>query len=226
MSRPIATAFKASIAVFFCYFPLGMIFGALFVEQGHSWVLAPLYSLFVFAGAIQFLALTFVATSGSLLMLALAIIPISLRNIFYGLSMVERYRNIHPLLRFYLAIGLVDATYSLITLGPKFEPKDDARYITAMTIINHAYWVIGTLFGAFLGTMIDLPKGLEFSLAAFFMATSVEQYMKSRDLIPVFIGAGAIVFALLFFGKNFFLAAVGFAMIISLLIPVRERQTA
>lgn len=226
MSHPIRTAIKASIPVLFCYFPLGVIYGALFVEQGFSWYWAPFFSLFVFAGAQQFLGLSLLVAGESMMMLALSLIPLGIRNIFYGLTMFDRYKKAKPLLKMYWAHGLVDATYSLLTIGPKFEEKDDARYITALTIIIHLYWVLGTIFGACLNTWVQMPPGLEFSLAAFFMATAMESWLKSRDVKPFLIAAFAIAVALLAFPNLFFLTAVGVALVTCLALPTQERSVA
>ena len=46
---------KLSIPVAMGYIPLGMAFGFLLAQAGGAWWLAPLMSLFIYAGAAQFM---------------------------------------------------------------------------------------------------------------------------------------------------------------------------
>ncbi len=125
----IKPAIKASIPAILCYFPLGIVYGLLFVQCGYPWYWAPLFSLFVYSGAIQFLALTILLAGGSLFTLAIALIPLGFRNVFYGMAFFDRYKNCPPLLKGYLAHGLVDAPFSLLITGPRYEEKKRCQNI-------------------------------------------------------------------------------------------------
>ena len=221
-----STAFKTSLPALLCYLPLGIVYGVLCAQAGHPWYYAPLFCAFVLAGAMQFIALSLVAGGASFLAIACAIIPLGIRNIFYGLTMLERFRPAHPLLRLYLAHGLVDATYSLLSTeeAPPQE-NQDIRYITWLTVLIHFYWVLGGLLGSFLILFVSLPKGLEFALTAFFAAVAVEQFLKKKDLKAIAIAVGSIVLALAVFPDHFFLGSLGMAIIASLALPARERRT-
>jgi predicted branched-subunit amino acid permease len=66
--NPLSEAIRDSLATFFAYFPLGIVFGFLFTsELSLPWILAPFMSLMVFAGAIQFVALGIFAAQGSII---------------------------------------------------------------------------------------------------------------------------------------------------------------
>jgi 4-azaleucine resistance transporter AzlC len=221
------SAFKTSCPALFCYLPLGIVYGVLCTQQGLPWYYAPLFSTFVLAGAMQFLTLTILAAGGSYLTVALAIIPLGIRNIFYGLTMLERYRSIHPFLRLYLAHGLVDTTYSLLNAtSPPAEKKDDGRYITALTVLIHIYWVMGSLAGSFVIHFVTLPKGLEFSLTAFFAAVAVEQFLVKKEFKPVLIAICSIILALFLCPARLFLGGIGIALLTCLALPDRERSAA
>ncbi len=220
----IKSAIKASIPAVLCYFPLGIVYGLLFVQCGYPWYWAPLFSLFVYSGAIQFLTLTILLAGGSLLTLAIALIPLGFRNVFYGMAFFDRYKNCHPLLKGYLAHGLVDAPFSLLITGPRYEEKQDLRYITALTIVIHLSWILGTLIGTCIDYLFTLPQGLEFALPAFFAAAAVEQMQKKRELKPVLIAALSIALALIIAPHNLFLAGMGFAMVTILFLPKQERR--
>jgi 4-azaleucine resistance transporter AzlC len=191
------SAFKHSLPAVCCYFPMGIVYGVLFTQQGYPWYWAPLFSAFVYAGAMQFLGLTIMVAGGSLLTLALALIPLGIRNIFYGMTLFERFKSCHPLLRAYLAHGLVDATYSILITGPRFkDEKKDLYYMTLLTVIIHLSWILGTLLGTVADTLFELPKGLEFSLTAFFAASAIEHVRKRKEFMPILIALASIAIAL------------------------------
>jgi 4-azaleucine resistance transporter AzlC len=192
------------------------------MQEGFPWYYATLFSTFVLAGAMQFLALTILAAGGTFLTIALAIIPLGIRNIFYGMTMLERYRPINPFLRLYLAHGLVDTTYSLLSAGPCYTEKEDIRYITYLTVIIHVSWVLGSLLGSLVFYFVNLPPGLEFSLTTFFAAASVEQFLQKKEWKSVWIAASAIALALLIAPHHLFLAAIGFSILATLALPSRR----
>lgn len=217
-------AFKTSLPALLCYIPLGIVYGVLCSQAGYDWYYAPLFSLFVLAGAMQFVALSLLSLKASLLTIALAIIPLGIRNIFYGMTLLDRYRPAPLFLRFYLAHGLVDATYSLLyTHAPHPDVKTDLKYITWLTVLVHLSWVGGSLLGSFVIHFVTLPPGLEFSLTAFFAAAAVEQFLKKRDGKAVAIAAAAIILSLVVFPAHFFLGCIGIAILLCLALPVKER---
>jgi len=218
-------ALTTSLPALFCYLPLGMVYGVLCTQEGFPWYYAPLFSTFVLAGAMQFLALSILTAGGSLLTVALAIIPLGIRNIFYGLTMLERYRFMHPLLRLYLAHGLVDATYSLLNTG-HLQKEKDTRFITALTALVHTYWVLGSVIGSFVIHLVSLPEGLEFSLTAFFTAAAVEQFIVKKELKPCVIAFCSILLALFIFPNHFFLGGISIAICTCLVIPYKEKRIA
>lgn len=218
-------AFKTSLPALLCYLPLGIVYGVLCAQLGYPWYYAPLFSACVLAGAMQMITLSLLAAGASLFMIACAIVPLGIRNIFYGLTMLERFRPIHPVLRLYLAHGLVDATYSLLnTQEPCADSQQDIRYITWLTLIIHFYWVLGGLLGSFFPYFVSLPPGLEFALTTFFTAAAVEQLIKKKDLKAIGISIGSIVIALIVCPSHFFLASMLIAALACLTLPVHERS--
>lgn len=183
---PFLEALKDSIATFFAYFPLGIVFGMLFTsELNLPWILAPLMSLFVLAGAIQFVALGIFVAHGSILGLFITSCFVALRNSFYGLSLLHRYDKVNVWPRQYLIFGLVDATYAIVHHRPQRE--NEIPYFFHLTWIIHFYWVSGTGIGAFFGKQVVQIPGLEFSLTALFTVFFIEQWKKCKDLPTVIV---------------------------------------
>jgi len=77
----------------FGYVPLGMAFGILFQDLGYPWYFATLMGLFVFAGAAQFMAIGLLTAQAGLLEVAVSTLALNSRHIFFGLSVLGRYRK-------------------------------------------------------------------------------------------------------------------------------------
>ncbi len=178
------------------YGVLGFAFGLLLVSFEYAWYLAPLMSLFVYAGALQFVAINFFNVKAGLVDIALATWFINLRQSFYGLSLLKRFKRAGKL-KPYLIFGLTDETYALLTTIKDDEQLKKRWYYFFLTAFNQSYWFIGSTLGAIVGSNIDFnTAGLEFSLTALFVVLCIEQYKNLQNSVPFLIGATASLIAL------------------------------
>lgn len=184
---------QLTLPIMFGYIPLGMAFGVLFVTQlDYPWWGATLMSLTVFAGAAQLLSVGLLAAGAGLLEVFVAMFVINARHLFYGLSLLGRFRGA-GWRKLYLIFGLTDETYSLLTSRPRSEDlsqeqKNDFR----ITLFNQGYWVIGSTLGAWLGRAVQFDStGIEFALVALFIVLTIEQYKALGQSLPIWIGAAA-----------------------------------
>ena len=65
--KELQTAFKVSIPVMMGYLVLGFAFGLLLVSLQYAWYIAVLMSVFIYAGALQFVAVGFFSSKLGLL---------------------------------------------------------------------------------------------------------------------------------------------------------------
>lgn len=190
-------AFKVSIPVMMGYLVLGFAFGLLLVSFNYSWYLAPLMSLFIYAGALQFVAINFFNVKAGFVDIAIASWFINIRQSFYGLSLLKRFRDMGKA-KTYLIFGLTDETYALLTSIKDDETLNKKWYYIFLTAFNQSYWFIGSTLGAIIGSNISFnTAGLEFSLTALFVVLCIEQYKNLRNYVPFLIGAVASIFALI-----------------------------
>jgi 4-azaleucine resistance transporter AzlC len=184
--------FTLTLPVLMGYFPLGIVFGFLFVQSGAAWWLAPLMSLIVFAGASQFLAIALLSAGVSLSEIAFACFVVNLRHIFYGISLIDLLPR-NRVSKAYCISALTDENYSLITGIPQNEAKQKALAISALT---HSYWVGSTLLGALIGQSITTDiVGLDFSLTALFTVLAVEQFRRTKNLMLPLLAVTAYIAA-------------------------------
>lgn len=182
--KTILESFKASSPVLFGYVSIGFAFGFLLVKAGFPWFLAPIMSLTIFAGAAQFMAISLLGSSKSILEIGLAILLLNARHMVFGLSLLDRFKNFKKF-KNYLIYGLTDETYALLTtLNPPdgCHPESFDFWITAF---NQSYWTLGSTLGALLGTVIAFnAPGMDFALIALFIVLTIEQVKSIKKVTP------------------------------------------
>jgi 4-azaleucine resistance transporter AzlC len=211
-------AMLQTVPVMFGYLPLGAAFGILFMQLGHPWWGALLMSLFIYAGAGQFLAVTLLANHAGLLEVAVATFMLNSRHLFYGLSLIKRFQGAgwrKP----YLIFALTDETYSLLTSQQQTDPSHhDHATAWRISALNQLWWVLGTIAGALAGATLEFDsRGIEFALTALFIVLTLEQARRLRRALPFLIalavGLAAIV---LLPDRHLLLGAIGATSLILL----------
>lgn len=66
--------------------PLGMAFGLLMTQAGFAWWWTPIFSIVIFAGSMEFLAIDMVLAGVGPISSALTAFMVNFRHIFYGLT--------------------------------------------------------------------------------------------------------------------------------------------
>ena len=212
-------AFKKTLSVLTGYLVLGMGFGILTTSSGFNGIVAVAMSIFIYAGSMQFAAVGLLTGGASIITSALTTLMVNARHIFYGVSMIQRYKGM-KLKKPYLIFGLTDETYSLLCHDGDDVPEDQrGAYYLALTLLNHFYWVAGTVLGVLAGNLLSFnTQGIDFSLTALFVTIFVDQWLGAKGRIPALIGVGASVLCLLIFGAERFLIPAMMIIALSLCI--------
>ena len=210
-------ALKDSLPVMTGYIVLGIGFGILLSSKGYDALWAFVMCILIYSGTMQFVAINLFSGGVSLWASALTSVMVSARHLFYGISMVERYRKIHCIKKFYMICSLTDETYSLVC------EADDENYCFYVSLFNHLYWITGCIMGALLGQVLPFnSKGIDFSLTALFVTICVEQWLNAENHYPALIGFAASILCLLIFGANNFLIP-SMILITAALLALRGR---
>ena len=211
-------AFKQSLPVMSGYLVLGMGFGILLKTKGYGVVWAFFMSLFIYAGSMQYVTINLLAGGASVLTAALMTFMVNARHLFYGISMIERYRDTKPY-KPYLIFGLTDETYSLVCSGNVPDGVDEKKYYFYLTLFNQSYWIIGSVVGSLLGNLITFSTaGIEFSMTALFLVVFVDQWKSVKNHTSAVVGVGTSVACLLIFGRENFLIPTMIAISVTLTI--------
>lgn len=214
----IKVVFIDTLPVLAGYLVLGIGFGILLASKGYTVTWAFFMSLFIYAGAMQYLTVDMFNTNISLITVAITTLMVNARHIFYGLSMLEKYKNVGTK-KLYMIFALTDETYSMLCSKPPEANINTRNYYFFVSLFNHIYWIIGSMLGALLGTMLSFNfKGVEFALTALFTTIFVEQWLTCPSRIPATLGVFLSILCLLLFGSSSFLIPAMILIVISMLL--------
>ncbi len=217
MKKLLKTAFVDTIPVLTGYLVLGFGFGIILNANGYGFLLALAMSLFIYAGSMQYAAIGLLTGGASLITAALTTLMVNARHLFYGISMIDKYKdtgNIKP----YLIFALTDETYSLVCGdNPTIKHENRTDYYFLVSLFNQIYWVIGSLAGALVGSLVEFnSEGIDFALTALFLTVFLEQWLTTEKHASALIGVVASVGCLALFGRgNFLIPAM---LVIALLL--------
>lgn len=216
--RHLKAVFLDTVPVLTGYLFLGMGFGILLSENGYGVLWALAMSIFVFAGSGQYLAVSLLANSSGLLSAAIATLLVNARHLFYGISLLEKYKGTGKK-KPYLIFALTDETYSLVTQNEPPEGMSRHSYCFTVSVLDHIYWITGCTLGALVGQFIPINyEGIEFVLTALFVTMFVDRWLTNKDHFSAIVGVCATLVSLLLFGSEFFLipAMVLIALLLTL----------
>ncbi len=209
MKYAIKNAFLASLPVLAGYIFLGIAFGLLMNSHGFGILMVLCMSIFIFAGSMQFVAIDLLSGGAtSLITIAMTTFMVNARHIFYGISMLDRYKKAGAR-KPYLIFALTDETYSLVCNGYNFpyaDKKHEYDYYFFVSLFNHCWWITGSVTGALLGELLPFTiVGIDFALTALFVTVFCEQWLSSNNHFFALTGILSSVLCLFIFGTDTFL---------------------
>ncbi|AVX20309.1 MULTISPECIES: AzlC family ABC transporter permease [Carboxydocella] len=191
---------KAGLAIAVGYFPVAMAFGLMAKAINVSGLEATLFSLLVFAGASQFMALNLIKAgvfSGEII---LATLLLNFRHFLMSAALSTRLEDRRFWRLALVAFGITDETFALAMTR---EGKLNFSFLLGLEGTAYLAWVLGTVTGYLLGD--GLPPAWQNSLAiglyAMFAAILVPEGKKSARLLMVAALAGLINTGLSYLGR-------------------------
>ena len=206
VSSVLGAAFAYSFPVFLGYLAIGTAFGLLVCDAGYPWPLVLFMSLWMYAGAGQYIAIGLFTAGVTIWEACLIQLVVNARHVAYGLSMINRLPA--GAARLYLIFSLTDETFALLSSLPAGEKpglpalgKERDRFMLYVSFMDQCYWVAGSLLGAAIGALIPFDlEGIGFALTALFIVLFLEQIFivlknseteSSHGKIWIFIISGA-----------------------------------
>lgn len=204
-SSAFRAAFPYTIPVMTGYLFLGISYGIYMKVSGFSFLYPMFMAITIFGGSLEFLAVSLLMSTFAPLQTFLMALVIQARHLFYGLAMLEKYKNT-GLKKLYLIFALTDETFSINCSTPVPEGIDKGKFYFAVSLLDQCYWVSGATIGGILGSFIPFnTEGLDFVMTAMFVVIFIEQWLKEKKHYTAFIGVLSSVLCLLLFGADSFI---------------------
>jgi len=178
--------------------PFGLVYGALAISQGLSeWIIMAM-SLFVFAGASQFVAVTLLASATAYPVILMTVFIVNLRHMLYAASLMPQLAKVSAWLRIPMAFWLTDETFAVISNRLSQAKNDDGftSYYLGSGIFMYSSWVFFSWLGMTLGQ--EIPNitrwGLDVAMVVAFVTIVVPLLKKRADwACAVTAGVSAIL---------------------------------
>ncbi len=174
--------------IFLGYFPIAIAFGLLAKTQHISLTQTMLFSLLVFAGASQFIALKLIGIGATPYDIGIVTFLVNLRHMLMSASLASKLEDKRwiPLISF----GITDETFSIAST--RKEPIT-STYLLGLETISYISWVGGSITGFLIGDVLPKTLGdsMSITLYAMFIAILIPEIKKSFQVLVVSsLGAG------------------------------------
>lgn len=179
----ILSGLKASSPIMASYIALGIACGIVLFDAGFSVLQIFLMSLFVYAGAAQFLAASLVVIGATFPSIILMVFFLNLRHILMSASISSYVKN-----RSLLFLGLFGHTLSDETFGINYSRFQQGMWTPKEALVtsvsNYGTWIISTVLGGIIGSQIPINTVImNYALIAMFLCMMVLQFVSRPHII-------------------------------------------
>lgn len=192
-NTPFLWGMKVGAPIAVGYFPIAISFGIISLEAGLSLGETVAMSLFVYAGASQFMAVNMLFLGAAGLEVVLATFVLNLRHLVMSMSLINTWDRIPRRYQMLLSLGITDETFALASLQQNGHHTTPHWRLMGMMVAAYSSWVSGTLVGAglFLVIPVSIGNSMSIALYAMFIALLVPAAKQSRVVIIIAaVGAG------------------------------------
>lgn len=216
ITRAAYVALPHSLPIFAGYGFLGLAYGISMTVHGFHPLYTLLMSTFIFGGSAQIVAISLLTSGFDPLNTFVVNIVLSARHLFYGISMLEKYKGL-GFKKLYMIFGMVDETFSINYSANPPEDVDRGWFMFFVTLYDHLYWIVGSTVGAIFGTLINFnTEGIEFVMTSMFVVIFLGQWEKDKNHFSSLSGLLLSAICLMVFGKDNFIIPSMIAILIAL----------
>lgn len=198
-------AFKHSLPILVGFFPVGLAYGVLMQSAGYNFLWTGACCLFVFAGSLQFLMVTFLAGGVSIATVAIMALLLNSRHIFYGLPFIEKFHSFGGW-KYFLIYSLTDENFSLHCSHDIPEDADEKGAYVLTALFTLIYWIVPSVLGALLGMVIPFDTtGIDFALTALFITILLDILKDAKNIFPAVAAFISSIVCLIIIGADNFI---------------------
>lgn len=205
ITKALKYAFPKTIPILTGFLFLGFSYGVYMSVYGFPFYYPLIMSMVIFGGSLEFVAVEMLLSPFAPLQVFVMALLIQARHLFYGLSMLEKYKGT-GLKKFFLIFGLCDETFSINVTSEVPSDIDKGLYYLCVTLLNQSYWITGATLGGLIGSILNFnTEGIGFVMTSMFVVIFIEQWQKDKTHIASYIGLMVSVICLIIFGADTFM---------------------
>lgn len=163
--------------------PFGILYGAMAASSGLDLAATLGMSLFVYAGASQFIAVSLLSSATAIPVICLTVFIVNLRHMLYAATLMPHVRDIPLWKRVVMAFWLTDETFAVVSqrLYDKTQTKSELLwYYLGSAVFMYTNWTFCSFLGVTLGKVLpDMTTwGLDIAMVVAFISIVVPALKK------------------------------------------------
>jgi 4-azaleucine resistance transporter AzlC len=173
------------------YLPAALTFGLLAKSTGLSFFETMAMSLFVYAGAAQYMALNLIAIGTGAFEIIFTTFIVNIRHLLMSASVRERIEDDHPIVKSLYSFGITDEVFAVTTTQ---EGPIKSGFVIGVATIAYISWVVNSGVGYFVGTILPatLQESMAIALYAMFIALLMPSLKKHRKVVSLAVSAAVL----------------------------------
>jgi predicted branched-subunit amino acid permease len=211
-SQTFGQGLKSALPIAIGYIPVAITFGILGKTGGVALAPVAAMSLFVFAGAAQFMALSLMVSGVAAGQIVLAVFLLNLRHLLFTANLSRKLPRLSGPASALVAFGVTDEVFSVASAETELRP----RYLLGLELGAWSAWCGGTILGYLAGNLLpaELAAAFGTGLFALFASLAVWQVRSGggRVLLVVLLAGGLNTVFRLLLGL-----AAGWAFVIAMM---------
>jgi 4-azaleucine resistance transporter AzlC len=211
----------SGIGIAIGYFPAALTFGLLAKSAELSLLETMSLSIFVFAGAAQYMALNLIAIGTGIFEIVLTTFILNIRHFLMSAALNEKAEEEATWKKATYAFGVTDETFSVAAMR---DEKINAAYMAGLIIISYSSWVISSGLGYIAGNLLPqvVQESMGVALYAMFIGLLVPSLKTSTKAI-ILAAAAALLNCIFIYSETL---SSGWAIITSTLISAISIEAA
>ncbi|BES65723.1 AzlC family ABC transporter permease [Gottschalkiaceae bacterium SANA] len=184
-------ALNDGVPIIVGFIPIAMAFGILSKAAGISWIESLGFSMIVFAGASQFIALNLLLAGVGIGEIIITTLLVNFRHVLFSASLASKLPELGKRMAPLIAFGMTDEVFSVASLK---EKELTLEYMIVLELCAYSAFAIGTFAGYLLGNVLPelVQMSMGIALYAMFIAILVPEMKKSKKVVSMLVLSGLL----------------------------------
>ncbi|OLO40631.1 branched-chain amino acid ABC transporter permease [Alkalihalophilus pseudofirmus] len=190
-NQPFTKGVMVGIGIAIGYTPAAITFGLLAKATGLGFVETIAMSMFVFAGASQYMALNLLAIGTGAFEIIFTTFIVNIRHLLMSAAVSEKVEDEHPIKKALYSFGITDEVFAVTSTQ---EGTIKTGFIVGVASMAYGSWVINSGLGFLAGSILPerLQQSMAIALYAMFIALLMPSLKKHRKVVSLAVFAAVL----------------------------------